>query len=122
MQQLKAKINAIQDYLDSPTRTKTQVRKIFMEKADSINAEYGTNLKWSDVGTFFESEMWAKLESVYGSKTAMRVIGQEKKKGVDIVKMALESSGKHTKAMDDEIDAILSGNLDAMGLKIEDLY
>lgn len=121
-QMLKAKINAIQDYLDSPTRTKTSVRKMFMEKASSINAEYGTNLKWSEVGAFFESEAWHKIESMYGSKTAMRVIGQLKKKGVDIVKEITDAAGKHIKAMDGDISDLVDSSLEANGIKIEDLY
>ena len=122
MQTLKAKINAIQDFLDSPTRTKTQVRKTFMEKANTINAEYGTNFKWSDVGEFFESEFWNKIESMYGSKTALRVIGSLKKKGVDIVKAISEASSKHVKVTDDYIESMVDGNLSELGLKIEDLY
>lgn len=122
MQMLKAKINAIQDYLDSPTRTKTSVRKMFMEKAASINAEYGTNLKWSEVGAFFESEAWHKIESMYGSKTALRVIGQLKKKGVDIVKEITDAAGKHIKAQDGDVSDLIDSSLESNGIKIEDLY
>ena len=53
--QLQAKINAINDYLDAPTRTKTGVRKIFVEKANTINEKYGTSYKWNEIGEFFES-------------------------------------------------------------------
>lgn len=124
IQTLKAKMNAIQEFIspDNPTRTKTQVRQIFMEKANTINAEYGTNFKWSDVGEFFESEFWAKIESMYGSKTALRVIGTMKKKGIDIVKAIQDASSKHVKVTDDYVEKMVDGNLDALGLKIEDLY
>lgn len=119
--QLQAKINAIKSYLSAPTRTKTGVRKIFKEKADTINSEYGTDFTWSEVGTFFESEIWTKLENIYGSKTALRVVGTLKKKGADIIKEIAEQSDIHKKVKDDLVEKVVSNRIKELDLKWSDL-
>ena len=119
---LKAKMNAIQDYLDSPTRTKQSVRQIFVDKATEINSLYGTNFTWSQVGDFFESEAWVKIDDKYGSKTAVRVIGSLKKKGVDIVKKVTDASKKHEKLDDEFVEKEVFENVKRLGINIDDLY
>lgn len=119
---LQAKINAINDYLDAPTRTKTGVRKIYIEKAKTINEKYGTNFKWDEVGEFFESEAWERLDSVYASKTASRIVGSLEQKGVDIEEKINLYISTHKRILDKNVKKYVDKLLVKNGINLDDLY
>lgn len=119
---LQAKINAIKDYLDSPTRTKTGVRKIFVEKANTINENYGTNFKWNEIGEFFESEAWERLTSIYGSKTAIRVVGGIESSGEDVINKINEYTTAHKRVLDSNVKKLVDNLLKDNEVEIDDLY
>ena len=74
--QLIAKINDIITFLESPTSTKAGISKMFQKRADTINDKYGTDLKWTDLGEFFESEFYHNLSERYDSDSIMKVLGK----------------------------------------------
>lgn len=74
--QLIAKINDITTFLESKTSTKAGIQKMFKSRADKINEKYGTDFNWTDMGDFFESDFWEKLDSKYDSDTIMKVLGK----------------------------------------------
>ena len=78
-QGIAAKIEDIKTFLQAPTSTKTGIKKTFIDKANTINKEYGTSFKWDQVGKFFTSENWKKIADKYGSRTALKAIGKTKK-------------------------------------------
>ena len=78
-QGIQAKIEDIKTFLQTPTSTKTGIKKTFIEKAKTINKEYGTSFKWDQVGKFFTSENWKQIADKYGSRTTLKAIGKAKK-------------------------------------------
>lgn len=71
-----AKINDIKRFLESPTSTKRGVTAIYKKRADTINSNYGTNLTWQQLATYYESGLADKMNKEYGSKTALQIIGK----------------------------------------------
>lgn len=69
-------INKVLDFLQSPTSSKSSIDEIYNKRANTINERYGTNIDWSTTGHLFESTLWKKVNSKYGSKTALKAIGQ----------------------------------------------
>lgn len=83
--QLLAKINDMKEFLESKTSTKKGIQQVFMKRANTVNKKFGTNFTWQNIGDFFESKMYAKLDSDYDSATIVEAFGviqkaEEKKK------------------------------------------
>ena len=91
--QLIAKIKDIQEFLEAPSSTKQGIKKIYQDRATTINKEFGTNFSWQDLGDFFESEMFTKMDKVKGSDTIVRAIGSIIR-NKDKVKEAMETFEK----------------------------
>lgn len=70
-----AKISDIQKFLVSPTSTKRGITESYQKRADTINSKYGTNFSWKQLANLYESDLWKVLDKMFGSKTAMKVIG-----------------------------------------------
>ena len=103
--QLIAKINDIKTFLEAPTSTKSSIVNMFQSRADTINDKYGTNLNWTDMGEFFESEMFEKLSSKYDSDTVMQVLGtmnSEKDKVVKSLKYLADDKKKQVRYVSDD--------------------
>lgn len=71
--ELKAKINDIQDFLQMKTSTKAGIKEAYKKKADSFNAEYGTNVGWEDWADYLD-RFGVSLYDKYGSAVMNRVI------------------------------------------------
>lgn len=65
----------IKEFLDSPTSTKAGIKRVYIQKADTINERYGTNFSWQDLAKFMESETFSKLEGQFTSKSVLRTLG-----------------------------------------------
>ena len=65
----------IMEFLDSPTSTKAGIKRVYIQKADTINERYGTNFTWQELAKFMESETFSKLEGSFTSKTVLRTLG-----------------------------------------------
>lgn len=65
----------IKEFLDSPTSTKAGIKRVYIQKADTINERYGTNFTWEELAKFMESETFSKLEGTFTSKTVLRTLG-----------------------------------------------
>lgn len=74
-QSLLAKIKDIENFLEKPSSTKQGIKKIYMDRASKVNQEYGTGFTWEDIGDFYESEMYKKLDESYASDTISESIG-----------------------------------------------
>lgn len=84
-------ISRILKFLNAPTSSISGISEVYDKRANTLNNKYGTDLDWSEVGHLFESKLWKKVNSKYGSKTAIKAIGvlQANKKKV---KKALKDS------------------------------
>ena len=90
---LRSKISDIKRFLGMSSSSKAKIKRNYMKRADKINEQYGTDITWEDLDDLFESEQWEKLAKEYGSKTAMKVIGQIQD-NKDYIKNKLESGKK----------------------------
>lgn len=71
--ELKAKINDIQDFLQMKTSTKTGIKEAYKKKADSFNENFGTNVSWEDWADYLD-RFGVSLYDKYGSAVMNRVI------------------------------------------------
>ena len=93
---LLSKIRDIQTFLDAPTSTKKGIKNVYQKRANSINKKYGTDFTWEDIGDFFESNFYKKLDESYASDTIVRAIGKMVKNEAKI-KEAIEEMKKEKK-------------------------
>ena len=104
--QLKAKINDMLNFLEKPTSTRGGIIEVYQHKADTLNKkyqEYGLNLNWSDVGTFFESTLYKKLSKKYVSGTVIKAIGTIKQNEKEVLKDFEDHKASHVKTEDNDI-------------------
>ena len=103
---LKAKIQDIKNFLEKPTSTRSGIIDVYEKKAQTLNEkykEYGLNLNWSDVGTFFESSLYKKLSKKYSSGTVIRAIATIKKNESEVIKDFDRHKASHLKTEDDDM-------------------
>lgn len=103
---LKAKIQDIQDFLDKPTSSKSGIIKIYQKRADTLNKKYekyGLNLSWQDVGDFFESNLYKKLEKSFSSGTVVKAIATIKNNELEILQDFEAKKASHIKTEDNAI-------------------
>jgi len=133
LRQLEAKIRDIEEFLDKPTSSKTEITATYNERINTINKKFpGNNFKWEDLADFFESDAYKNLRQLYDSdeilefRSAIKGNKEELEQLLDrseeeIVKALKENSeiNLHT---DDEVvqDTIISllsqNNLDILDL------
>lgn len=68
-------INRVLQFLESPTSSKQGINEVYEKRAKTISDTYNIDLDWSTVGDLFESALYKKVDSKYGSKTAIQAIG-----------------------------------------------
>ena len=103
---LKAKIQDIKNFLEKPTSTKAGIIEVYDKKAKTLNEkykEYGLDLTWSDVGTFFESALYKKLSKKYASGTVIKAIATMKKNEGQILKDFQQQKASHVKTEDNDM-------------------
>lgn len=116
---IRARINDVKHFLeDTKTSTKRDIMKTFQNRANSINNKYGTDMKWNDLAGFFESKLWEKLAKEYGSKTAMKAIGEIQKNEKDIKKALKRDELPTLRMRDDKVLAAVNSILKEQGLSI----
>lgn len=83
---LLAKINDIKSFLSSPTSTKKGITDVYKKRADTVNKKYGTSFTWQQLAKYYESGQAAAWDAKFGSKTALRTIGQIQKSKKQLLK------------------------------------
>lgn len=103
---LKAKIQDIKNFLEKPTSTRSGIIDVYEQKAQTLNEkykDYGLNLNWSDVGTFFESSLYKKLSKKYSSGTVIRAIATIKQNESKVIKDFDQHKASHIKTEDNDM-------------------
>ena len=103
---LKAKIRDIQNFLEKPTSTKAGIIDVYEKKAQTLNEkykDYGLNLNWSDVGTFFESALYKKLSKKYSSGTVVKAIATLKNNEAEVIRDFNKHKASHVKTEDNDM-------------------
>lgn len=83
-EKLISKIQDIKHFLEAPSSTKKGIIDIYKKKADSLNETMGKDnpdwkpLKWQDMAGYFESSLWKKTDSTYGSDVILQIINTVK--------------------------------------------
>lgn len=119
---LLAKINDIKTFLESPTSTKKGITDVYKKRAATVNKRYGTSFTWQQLAKYYTSGQAELWEAKFGSKTALRTIGQIQKHAKRLMKSILNADNKDIRVVDNEllqktVDKALSDN----DLKLEDL-
>ena len=103
---IKAKINDMLNFIEKPTSTRGGIVEVYEQKARTLNEkykEYGLNLNWSDVGTFFESTLYKKLSKKYSSGTVIRAIATLKQNEGKLLKDFEQHKASHIKTEDNDM-------------------
>ena len=72
---LREKIKDIKRFLNAPTSTKGGIIETYETRANTLNNKYGLDMNWQELADLFDSGLFDKLEAIYASETAMRIIG-----------------------------------------------
>lgn len=120
-QELRARINDILTFLNSPTSTKQGIIAVYQKRANSINKKYGTNFTWQQLADYFQSGKADKMNSKYGSDTALFLIATEQA-NLSVSDIAERSNARQKSTTDDEqmekiIDRLSQGGVSARQLK-----
>lgn len=117
---LEAKIEDIKTFLSSPTSTKKGIKDILQRRADTLNQEYGTNFKWNDVGTFFESELAEKMDTKYASETMLSIVASLQKNKTKILKEMKKAQDTNQKVPDKMVEQLVRDVLDNYGKEVRE--
>lgn len=131
VRKLQQKINVIKDFLSSDTSVLQRPRHpfanergakaVFQDKADAINRDYGTNFTWETLAKYFEDGTADKLSAKYGSKTALRIIGQIQKNSKEVLKSLEQVDKKRIKTDNPFLQKKVNEVLKEYGADIKDL-
>lgn len=68
-------IRSVLNFLESPTSSRKGIDEIYQKKSDTILERYGVKTDWQSIAHLFQSKLYQKTDSKYGSKTALKAIG-----------------------------------------------
>ena len=68
-------IRDVLKFLEEPTSSKQGIDEVYLKRADTIKDRYGLKVNWQNIAGLFESRLYQKTDSKYGSKTALKAIG-----------------------------------------------
>ena len=122
-------IRNVLNFLEAPTSSKQGIDEVYMKRAQTITDKYGVATNWQSLAGLFESKLYQKTDSKYGSKTALRAIGFIQR-NTDVILKALQEgksisvrlgaefnmydkSKVHTKESTGHVDLISSEDYDA---------
>lgn len=104
---LRAKINDMINFLNSPTSTKGGITKVYIERTNTLNKKYpGLNLTWQEAGRFFEQKK-DKVSRNRDSDKILKAIAKLRAPDSKIRRELEESKGKYKIVSEEEVnDAI----------------
>lgn len=103
---LKARLNAVRGFLSDTTSTPTGVRAVAAKTAKTIKQRYKLDLKPEQIKSIFESALWEKLDSQYGSDTAVKIMASIQKSKGDVTRTMKSLGAKHKYFSDTEKDSL----------------
>lgn len=112
---LHARINAVKQFLESPTSMKSGILKVYKRRADKMNKDMGTDFTWQELASYFEKERYAKEDlDAIASDVILKAVSRIRniKKPEDIKKTA-NSNQKTTgdKVVDEVAEKLLKQGL-----------
>ena len=80
--QVASRLNKVRTFLSEKTSTATGRQKLAEQSCKTIKNQYGLDLNPDQLETIFEGILWQKLNTMFDSKTAAKVLGTiQKHKG-----------------------------------------
>lgn len=124
-QSLEAKLADVKAFLESSTNTKTKIIKVYKKRADTMNANNGTNFTWQDLANYYESKASETLDSKYGSKTLVKALNAIRSLGssnTEMKKNLRKYSDQNKKLSDDAIVNEVASRILDMGYDYDSLF
>ena len=118
---LLAKINDIKTFLSSPTSTKKGITDVYKKRAATVNSRYGTNFTWQQLAKYYESGQATLWDTKFGSKTALKTIGEIQRNKKQIERSIEDADKKDIKVENKVLEKTLKMALADNSLNIEDL-
>lgn len=119
---LQSKIQDIKTFLLSPTSTKQGILNVYKKRAETLNSKYGTNFRWDEIGTYFESRAWEEAYWKFGSDSAMDVIATLQKNKEEVIKGIKNSNAVDIKVPDKMEERLVNKFLEENGKEILELF
>lgn len=119
---IEMKIEDIKTFLLRPSSTKAGIKQVYIKKAETINKNYGTDFKWNEVGTFFESESWKNIDSEFDSDTALKAVVKFRKYDRKSLEKAVKDANtSDLRLPDDQVGRIMKDIIKEKGNDLLDL-
>lgn len=99
---LKKELNRVNRFMELPSSTLPGIKNIYVKRADRLNELMaygkfkGPKFTWQQYAKFFESGLYQKVSSLYGSDIAFKVMGQFIRRGDKIKKYLSETEKLQT--------------------------
>lgn len=123
--EIKAKIADIQEFVEKPTSTKSQIQKIYSKMASTINKkyarEYGMSFTWQELANFYESDAAKRDDIKKASKTVVRALAVIKKMGKEDLQNIKDVNERIERVSDDKVVNNMVKRLTDLGIDYDAL-
>lgn len=110
--QVASRLNKVRTFLNEKTSTATGRREMSSDACKTIKDRYGLDLDPDQLEAIFEGVLWQKLNTMFDSKTAAKILGMiQKHKGH--LKAAFEELAAQKVYLDAKDKAKISGTIGA---------
>lgn len=110
--QVASRLNKVRTFLSEKTSTVTGRQEIASSASKTIKDRYGLDLSPDQLGVIFDGVLWRKLNTMFDSKTAAKIIGTvQKHKGS--LKAAFKELAEQKIYIDKSDKARISGTIGA---------
>lgn len=92
---LQLKIEQMKSFLGKQTSTQAGINLMYKRMANTINAKYGTNFTYQQIMKYYSSNQNEKWTNMFGSKTALKVIGNIQKSAKKLKKEISDEDKKN---------------------------
>ena len=119
---IRAKISDIRAFIESPTSTKKGITEVYKKRADTTNRKYGTKFTWQQLAKYYESGQAKIWDEKFGSKTALKTIGQIQKNKKQILEGIEKADQKDIRVDNAVLEKTVNKALKDQDLDITQLF
>lgn len=101
-EELTMKLADVETFLNSKSSTKSGIKEIYVNRANTFNKKYGTNVSWQEFANFIKSDSYDKIDAMFGSETIMETFHKSK----DLTKEEAEEIVKKGNKSDKRFDPL----------------
>lgn len=100
---LRKEINRVNRFMELPSSSLPGIKKVYVKRAESLNkllsqrGYKGPGYTWQQYAKFFETGLYQKVRSLYGSDVAFKIMGQFARRSEEIRKY-LDETQKYKEA------------------------